>query len=182
MVVENRSKIAQTCCSVGPLATKSKKKNMVWPTNVLQKYSQHKGFHDFSSKSSTVGHFCMFFPLCLFSFPGYIVHIYLCCFSSLIAALFPVRFSSLACLLSASSSKSLVKRSFENSRKHCSKSLVKRSFETTAGQRRRRPWLGGRFGARMRPLDPATEPLGSRGGRERSDFLVLRDHFAKAQL
>ena len=33
-----------------------------------------------------------------------------------------------------------------NSRKHCSKSLAKSSFETTAGERRRRPWLGGRFG------------------------------------
>ncbi len=50
-------------------------------------------------------------------------------------------------------SKSLAKRSFEHSRKHCSNSLVKRSFETTAGQRRRRPWLSGRFGARMRPLE-----------------------------
>ena len=69
-----------------------------------------------------------------------------------------------------------------NSRKHCSKSLVKRTFETTAGQRRRRPWLGGRFGARMRPLDPATEPLGARGGRVAKRILKeLRDHFAKAQ-
>ena len=70
---------------------------------------------------------------------------------------------------------------FRKQSKTLFETLVKRSFETTAGQRRRRPLLGGRFGARMRPLDPATEPLGSRGGRGAKRFLAARKHFAKAQ-
>ncbi len=36
------------------------------------------------------------------------------------------------------------------------------------------PWLSGRFGCASTTGDPATEPLGSRGGRERSDLRLLR--------
>ena len=55
-------------------------------------------------------------------------------------------------------------------RKHCSKSLPKGSFATAAGQMRTTPQAQWSVWGRRPTGDPATEPSGSRGGRERSDL------------
>ena len=58
-------------------------------------------------------------------------------------------------------------------RKYWSKGLSKPLYARTTND----PWLSGRYWGRSPTGDPATEPLGSTRGRERSDFRVIGNTF-----
>ena len=79
-------------------------------------------------------------------------------------------FSNLSSALFEACARHHLARAPPPDRKHGSKSLPKGSFATSAGQMRTTPQAQWSVWGRRPTGDPATEPSGSRGGRERSDF------------